>query len=67
MGYTYPPGQQMTSIVTVTAICQDDKEVKVVVLDDGIVETEDHLQNGEEGVYYIHDMVEIYIKEPYKE
>ena len=54
----------MTSRVTVEAICGINKHVRVVVLDDGVVETDDLLVNGAVEVYFVRDMKEIFIKEP---
>jgi sulfur relay (sulfurtransferase) complex TusBCD TusD component (DsrE family) len=56
----------MTSRITVEAICPDDKEVRVVVLEDGIVDTEEFLQNGEVEVYLIHDNRELFTREQTK-
>lgn len=53
----------MTSRVTVEAICPDDKEVRVVVLDDGVVDSEDHLKNGQTEVYLIYDGLELFTRE----
>ncbi len=54
----------MTSKVTIEAVCAKDKEVKVVVLDDGIIDSVDHLRNGDIEVYFIDGMKEMFIKEP---
>ncbi len=54
----------MTSKVTVEAVCEEGKEVKVVVLDDGIIDSVDHLSNGAIEVYFIDEMKEMFIKEP---
>ena len=56
----------MTSRVTVEAICPADKEVRVVVLDNGVVDTEEFLQNGEVEVYLIHDARELFAREQSK-
>jgi len=56
----------MTSRVTVEAICPNDKEVRVVVLDDGTVDTEDFLQNGDVEVYILHDSRELFAREQTK-
>ena len=56
----------MTSRVTVEAICPTDKEVRVVVLDNGVVDTEDHLQNGDVEVYLIYDSRELFTREQTK-
>jgi hypothetical protein len=56
----------MTSRVTIEALCPNDKEVRVVVLDNGIVDTEEFLQNGEVEVYLIHDSRELFAREQAK-
>lgn len=56
----------MTSRVTVEAICPKDKEVRVVVLDNGVVDSEDLLQNGEVEVYLLHDARELFTREQAK-
>ena len=56
----------MTSRVTVEALCSSDKEVRVVVLDNGVVDTEDFLQNGDVEVYVIHDQLELFTREQSK-
>jgi len=56
----------MTSRVTVEALCPVDKEVRVVVLDNGVVDTEDLLQNGEVEVYLLHDARELFTREQTK-
>ena len=53
----------MTSRVTVEAICPDDKEIRVVVLDNGVVDSEDHLKNGQTEVYLIYDNLELFTRE----
>jgi len=56
----------MTSRVTVEAICPSDKVLRVVVLDNGVVDTEDFLQNGDVEVYIIHDSLELFTREQTK-
>ena len=56
----------MTSRVTVEAICPSDKEVRVVVLDNGVVDTEEFLQNGEVEVYLLHDSRDLFAREQTK-
>ena len=56
----------MTSRVTVEAICPDDKEVRVVVLDNGIVDSEEFLENGQTEVYLIYDGLELFTREQSK-
>lgn len=53
----------MTSRVTIEAICPDDKEVRVLILDDGVVDTEEFLQNGDVEVYLLHDSRELFTRE----
>ena len=53
----------MTSRVTVEALCPDDKEVRVVVLDNGVVDSEDKLKNGQTEVYLIYDNLELFTRE----
>ena len=56
----------MTSRVTVEAVCPSNKEVRVVVLDEGIVDIEDFLQNGDVEVYLLHDSRELFAREQTK-
>jgi len=56
----------MTSRVTVEAICPSDKVLRVVLLDNGVVDTEDFLQNGDVEVYIIHDALELFTREQTK-
>ena len=57
----------MPTVVTVEARCPEDKEVRVTILDDGIVTDSDVLDNGDIMVYTLLGMQEIFIKEPTKE
>jgi len=55
--------KKMTTQVTVTACCSEDKEVKVYLME-GEVESEDHtLQNGESKDFYVYDDREISVLE----
>lgn len=56
----------MTSRVTVEALCGDDKVVRVLVLDNGVVDTEEFLQNGDVEVYLLHDARELFTREQSK-
>lgn len=56
----------MTSRVTVEALCGDDKVVRVVVLDNGVVDTEEFLHNGDVEVYLLHDALELFAREQLK-
>jgi len=56
----------MTSRVTIEALCPEDKEVRVLVLDDGVVDSEEMLQNGQVEVYVIYDKMELFTREQTK-